>query len=162
MKKLLVLSLITFLTTGCVSTSKQKQSGDDVIAEKSVKTEYAANNIETHEVSGKTYYVKESETFKQRGQASWYGHAFHGRRTASGERFNMHEMTAAHSSLPLPSYVRVTNLNNGKKVILRVNDRMPRHKSRVIDVSYAAAHKLGMHRAGLAPVTIERVYLVED
>lgn len=92
----------------------------------------------------------------ERGQASWYGKKFHGRRTASGEIFDMHAMTAAHKTLPLRSYARVRNLANGRAVIVRVNDRGPFHAGRVIDLSYAAAVKLGLRR-GTAHVEIERI-----
>lgn len=95
--------------------------------------------------------------FSQTGMASWYGRQFHGRQTASGERFDMNAMTAAHRSLPLNCYIRVTNNNNGKSVIVKVNDRGPFHGNRVVDLSYGAAKKLGITNDGLAKVSIERV-----
>ncbi len=82
--------------------------------------------------------------FSQRGEASWYGRKFHGRRTASGERYNMHALTAAHRTLPFASYVRVTNLVNGKHVVVRINDRGPFHSKRIIDLSYGAARAIGL------------------
>lgn len=95
--------------------------------------------------------------WKERGVASWYGTKFHGRKTASGELFSMYGLTAAHRTLPIPSYARVRNLNNGKEIIVRVNDRGPFHSNRVMDLSYAAAVKLGISTAGSATVEIERL-----
>lgn len=95
--------------------------------------------------------------FSQTGMASWYGRQFHGRKTASGETFDMNAMTAAHRSLPLNCYIRVTNKTNGKSVVVKVNDRGPFHGNRVLDLSYGAAKKLGITNAGLAKVSIERV-----
>ena len=95
--------------------------------------------------------------FTQSGAASWYGRQFHGRPTASGERFDMHAMTAAHRSLPLNCYIRVTNKNNGKSVIVKVNDRGPFHGNRVLDLSYGAAKAIGIVNSGTGNVTIERV-----
>lgn len=93
----------------------------------------------------------------QTGTASWYGRQFHGRKTASGETFDMNAMTAAHRSLPLNCYIRVTNRNNGKSVVVKVNDRGPFHGNRVVDLSYGAAKQLGITSAGTAKVSIERV-----
>ncbi|MCU4438399.1 septal ring lytic transglycosylase RlpA family protein [Acinetobacter lwoffii] len=95
--------------------------------------------------------------FSQTGTASWYGRQFHGRKTASGETFDMNAMTAAHRSLPLNCYIRVTNRNNGKSVVVKVNDRGPFHGNRVVDLSYGAAKQLGITSAGTAKVSIERV-----
>lgn len=95
--------------------------------------------------------------YQARGVASWYGDYFHGRKTASGEKFNMHAMTAAHPTLPLGSFVRVKNTRNGKSVVVKVNDRGPYHKGRLIDLSRAAAVKLDFVRRGSTPVQIERV-----
>lgn len=111
-----------------------------------------------YEVFGQRYYVLASaDNFTERGIASWYGRKFHGRRTSSGEPYDMYAMTAAHRQLPLPTYVEVTNLNNGRKVIVRVNDRGPFKKDRVIDLSYAAASRLGMLESGTAPVELRVV-----
>ncbi|MDF0605801.1 septal ring lytic transglycosylase RlpA family protein [Neisseriaceae bacterium TC5R-5] len=92
------------------------------------------------------------------GSASWYGRQFHGRKTSSGERYDMFAMTAAHPTLPIPSYARVTNLQNGKSVVVRINDRGPFHRNRVMDLSYAAAYKLGFVKQGSAKVSVERVW----
>jgi rare lipoprotein A len=94
------------------------------------------------------------ETEIGRGKATWYGWKFHGRRTASGERFDMHGMTAAHDSLPLGTKVRVRNVANGREVVVRINDRAPRMRDRVIDLSRAAAAALGIVKAGRAPVVL--------
>jgi rare lipoprotein A len=91
----------------------------------------------------------------QQGEASYYADAFHGRKTASGERFDMHEMTAAHRKLSFGTHVRVTNLDNGRAVIVRINDRGPYYGERVIDLSYGAARELDMVDAGVVPVDIE-------
>ncbi|MDT0497452.1 septal ring lytic transglycosylase RlpA family protein [Algiphilus sp. W345] len=115
-------------------------------------------NPPSYSVHGKTYYVLASaENFRERGRASWYGRKFHGRRTSSGEPYDMYAMTAAHKTLPLPCYVRVHNLDNGREAIVRVNDRGPFHDGRVIDLSYAAALKLGVVGAGSANVEIETI-----
>ena len=97
------------------------------------------------------------EPFKQAGKASWYGKRYHGQKTSSGEVYDMFGMTAAHTTLPLPSYVRVTNPANGKSVILRVNDRGPFHEDRIIDLSYAAAYKLRLTSAGSGDVEVETI-----
>jgi rare lipoprotein A len=95
--------------------------------------------------------------YRARGVATWYGRAFQGKRTASGERYDMYAMTAAHTILPIPSYARVTNLANGKSVVVRINDRGPFHGDRLIDLSYAAAYRLGYATAGSAKVEVEAI-----
>ncbi|MEW6706330.1 MAG: septal ring lytic transglycosylase RlpA family protein [Pseudomonadota bacterium] len=110
-----------------------------------------------YELMGRSYRPLTGDPpFREKGLASWYGRKFHGRPTASGETYNMYAMTAAHPTLPIPSYVRVRNPANGREVIVRVNDRGPFHKGRIIDLSYTAALKLGVLR-GVAPVEIERI-----
>ncbi len=112
-------------------------------------------NPASYEVFGKTYYVKDSAAgFQQKGIASWYGTKFHGRRTSSGEEYDMYAMTAAHKTLPIPVYVEVINHDNNRKAIVRVNDRGPFHQGRIIDLSYAAATKLGVAQVGTANVSI--------
>lgn len=112
-------------------------------------------NPDTYEVFGQNYQVMASnDGFSEKGLASWYGTKFHGRRTSSGEPYDMYAMTAAHKSLRIPSYVEVTNLSNNRKAIVKVNDRGPFHEGRVIDLSYAAATKLGVAATGTAPVTL--------
>lgn len=113
-------------------------------------------NKSSYTVWGKRYYVMDSNAgYKERGEASWYGKKFHGHKTSNGETYDMYAMSAAHKSLPLPSYVKVTNLDNGRSVVVRVNDRGPFHGFRLIDMSYAAAYKLDMLRTGTARVEIE-------
>jgi rare lipoprotein A len=111
-----------------------------------------------YQVFGKDYVpVAGVAPFRQTGIGSWYGRRFHGAPTSSGEPYDMYAMTAAHPTLPIPSYVRVTNLANGRSVVVRVNDRGPFHSERVIDLSYAAAWKLGYAQAGSARVEVERI-----
>ena len=112
----------------------------------------------SYKVAGKRYTpLTKVSSFTQTGKASWYGNQFHGRKTSSGERYNMNAMTAAHRTLPIPSYARVTNTANGKSVIVRVNDRGPFHGSRVMDLSKAAAQQLGFIKQGTAQVKIEQI-----
>lgn len=115
-------------------------------------------NKSPYEVLGKTYYVLPNpERYKEYGNASWYGTKFHGRPTSSGEPYDMYKLTAAHRSLPIPCFVRVTNVENHRSAIVRVNDRGPFHSERLIDLSYAAAVKLGFANQGTARVMIELV-----
>lgn len=112
-------------------------------------------NPETYEVFGRRYRVmKSAKGHVERGLASWYGPGFHSERTSSGEPYDMYAMTAAHKTLPIPCFVRVTNLENGRSVVVRVNDRGPFVGDRIIDLSYTAAWKLDMLRAGTAKVEI--------
>lgn len=120
-------------------------------------------NPGSYEVFGVTYHVKpSSEGFAQKGIASWYGKKFHGRRTSSGEEYDMYAMTAAHKTLPIPVFVEVLNHDNGRKAVVRVNDRGPFHEGRIIDLSYAAATKLGVSQAGTANVSIRVVSSAEE
>lgn len=110
----------------------------------------------TYEVFGETYRtVDDSFGYLEMGVASWYGRKFHGRLTANGEVYDMYKMTAAHKTLPLPTWVRVTNLDNGQKIIVRINDRGPFHDNRLIDLSYKAARELGFADKGTAAVVVE-------
>jgi len=112
----------------------------------------------SYEVFGKRYQVRaSSDGYRERGVASWYGRPFHGRPTSSGEMYDMHEMTAAHTTLPLPTWVEVTNLSNGKRIVVKVNDRGPFVADRVIDLSYAAASALDIVQNGTARVEIHAV-----
>jgi len=116
----------------------------------------AANNPYT--VFGQQYIpFKTLAPYRQRGIGSWYGRKFHGQRTSSGEPYDMYAMTAAHATLPIPSYARVTNLANGRSVIVRINDRGPFHSGRLIDLSYAAAYRLGYAAVGSADVEVESI-----
>jgi rare lipoprotein A len=113
-------------------------------------------NPTEYTVDGRNYHVLKTSTgYKTRGIASWYGTKFHNQRTSSGEPYDMYTMTAAHKTLPLPTYVRIKNLENGQQAIVKVNDRGPFHADRVIDLSYAAALKLGVFPKGTAHVEIE-------
>ena len=115
-------------------------------------------NPATYRVAGRSYAVMNSaKGFKQRGLASWYGTKFHSHRTSSGENYDMYALTAAHKTLPLPTYVRVKNLDNGRVAIVKINDRGPFHPGRIIDLSYGAATKLGVFPKGTAHVEIEAI-----
>lgn len=161
------LFIIMFLTSGCGQVSVKPSSRDsapsrnvdvsripNAVPKNEPKSRYG--NPESYVVFGKRYYVMESSKgYVEKGIASWYGTKFHGRRTSSGETYDMYAMTAAHKSLPLPTYVKVTNLNNGKQIIVKVNDRGPFHENRIIDLSYVAAQKLDIVRNGTGLVEVE-------
>lgn len=125
--------------------------------------DYSRTGNKPYVVFGKTYtpIIDNTTPFKQRGVASWYGKKFHGKRTSSGEPYDMYKITAAHPLLPIPSYARVTNLANGKQIIVRINDRGPFHSNRIMDLSYTAALKLGYLGKGSSEVELERL-LPED
>ncbi len=110
-----------------------------------------------YQVAGRTYVPEENTNYEAEGVASWYGDVFHGRLTANGEVFDMNSVSAAHPTLPIPSYVRVTNLRNNRSIVVRVNDRGPFHENRVIDVSVRAAKLLDFHQYGLTRVRVEFV-----
>lgn len=120
------------------------------------RTASGAGNPPFYEVYGERYFVLPSSAgYEATGIASWYGRDFHGKRTSSGEIYDMHELTAAHKTLPLPSLVRVTNLDNGRSVVVTVNDRGPFVKDRIIDLSYAAAKELDIVQAGTGRVEVQ-------
>lgn len=175
----LLLTLSTLLLQGCSllrrapepsarpSTNLPKgaprnlDSIPDAVPRKEPRSRYG--NPETYEVFGRTYRVKRSaKGHVERGVASWYGPGFHAERTSSGEPYDMYAMTAAHKTLPIPVYVRVTNLENGRSVVVRVNDRGPFVGDRIIDLSYTAAHKLDMTRKGTALVEIRVIEPGDD
>jgi peptidoglycan lytic transglycosylase len=159
-------TLICMLLIGCGTQSVRIEPGDsapdqsvDFSAIPDAVPRYEARsrhgNPDSYVVFGKRYYVmRQSRGYVERGVASWYGTKFHGRKTSNGETYDMFAMTAAHKTLPIPSYLRVTNLGNGRSVIVRVNDRGPFHDSRIVDLSYVAAAKLGLHRTGTGRVEI--------
>lgn len=127
-----------------------------VVDEAGQPTRSKRGNPAFYEVYGKRYYVQAtSAEYREKGVASWYGKKFHGRLTSSGVPYDMHAMTAAHKTLPLPTRVRVTNLRNQRSVVVTVNDRGPFAHNRLIDMSYAAAQQLGMIRDGTAMVLVE-------
>lgn len=148
---------------GCTSTRKDGPPRYDVdvsnIPDAIPKVEkLSKTGNKPYKVFGKNYYVmNSSQNYKARGTASWYGTKFHKRNTSSGEPYNMLAMTAAHKTLPLPTYVEVKNLSNGKKIIVKVNDRGPFEGSRLIDLSYAAAKKIGMLGKGTAHVEVTAI-----
>lgn len=116
----------------------------------------AAGNMSPYQVNGTTYDIlPEARGYRARGTASWYGAKFHGHKTSNGETYDLYQATAAHKTLPIPCYALVTNLDNGRKVVVRVNDRGPFHADRLIDLSYAAAVKLGYMEKGTAQVEVE-------
>lgn len=115
-------------------------------------------NFRPYVVFGKKYFpVSDEAPFRQQGTASWYGRKFHGKKTANGETYDMYEMSAAHPTLPLPSYARVTHAKNGRSVVVRINDRGPFHSARIIDLSYVAAAKLGLVGPGSGQVIVEAI-----
>ena len=158
--------LAALLLQSCSSSSRYKINNDhgpsapidvshvnDAIPKNEPRSKYG--NPENYKVLGKWYAVKESSAgYREKGISSWYGKKFHGHRTSSGETYDMYAMTAAHKTLPLPTYVRVTHLNNGRSVIVKVNDRGPFHQGRIIDLSYSAAKKLGITATGTGVVEV--------
>ena len=128
----------------------------EVVPEPVVRT--IAGNRSPYTVLGNSYFVLPSEEgYSERGIASWYGEKFHGHKTSNGEVFDMYQVSAAHKSLPIPSFLRVTNLDNNRSIIVRVNDRGPFHGNRIIDLSYAAALKLGYADIGTARVQLDSI-----
>jgi len=173
----LVVLIAALLITGCVTTPPDPQSTRytanqdgppkipfDPQQIKPAQPQWEApsqyGNHSPYTVLGKTYELMESgDNYQETGIASWYGSKFHGHRTSSWEPYDMLKMTAAHKTLPLPSYVKVTNLENSQTVTVRVNDRGPFHDDRIIDLSYAAAHLLGMTEKGTVQVKVEIITL---
>nr|WP_136252495.1 septal ring lytic transglycosylase RlpA family protein [Ningiella ruwaisensis] len=124
---------------------------------------YNVWNSRPYEVLGGYYTpLLTGKGYAEEGYASWYGQKFHGHTTANGETFDMFSLTAAHKTLPLPSFVQVTNLENNKSAVIRVNDRGPFHDDRIIDLSYAAAKKLGFHNKGVTKVKVEVIHVSQD
>lgn len=164
--RIVITVLIIGTVSGCTpvglgSSGPSPTSGDDsnfdALPDAIPRQEFKSRsgNPERYVIDGVTYRVMEtSEGYREVGIASWYGGYFHGRRTSSGDVYDMYQMTAAHKSLPLPTYVRVTHLGNGRSVVLRVNDRGPFVGDRIIDLSFAAATKLGMAEQGTAQVEV--------
>lgn len=163
---LIIISCITAagLLVSCATTHKDGPPGYNVdvsripnaVPKKEPLSKYG--NMRSYEVFGKRYYpLKSSHNYDKVGTASWYGTKFHSRLTSSGERYDMLSMTAAHKTLPLPTYVEVTNLKNNRKVVVKVNDRGPFSSNRLIDLSYVAAKKLGMLGHGTTEVRIRAI-----
>ncbi len=181
--KLLSCAAIGLLLVSCTSSRAPQQSGNVVRAKPGLdinrahkdgapwwdvdvsKIPDATPTVHTgnykanpYTVLGKTYYpIPDSRNYVAQGTASWYGTKFHGQNTANGEVYDLYGMSAAHKTLPLPAYVKVTNLDNNRSVILRVNDRGPFYSDRIIDLSYAAAKKLGYAETGTARVRVEGI-----
>lgn len=174
-KLVLTLIIISITLSGCSTRVKKKKDGPPKhVPAHLLRTPDAVPRVEplsrygnrfgkngktnTYVALRKRYRVMStSRGYRARGRASWYGTQFHGRKTSSGERYNMYAMTAAHPHLPIPTYVKVTNLENGKTVIVKVNDRGPFHGNRLIDLSYVAAAKLGVLGRGTAKVEVESI-----
>lgn len=159
--RLLLVLFCLLAIGGCITTtSKSTQQTainphqiPDPVPKQEAPSRYG--NPPHYEVLGKRYWVRNSSAgFRERGRASWYGPKFHGKRTSSGTPYNMYEVTAAHKSLPIPTYARVTRLDNGRSVVVRINDRGPFIDNRIIDLSYVAAAKLDMINEGTAPVEV--------
>ncbi len=161
-----VILVSTFLLSACGSVSLIPAASDSAPGKKvnvfkipnavpKREPRSRSGNPKSYAVFGKRYYVLEdSKGFVEKGIASWYGTKFHGRRTSSGETYDMYAMTAAHKNLPLPTYVKVTNLDNGKHIVVKVNDRGPFHANRIIDLSYVAAIKLDIIKKGTGLVEV--------
>ncbi|MCC2605629.1 septal ring lytic transglycosylase RlpA family protein [Planctobacterium marinum] len=171
MERLLVLSL-ALLFTGCASTDRYSQKHDSAPRQTPLEVslndaqpqyvEYKEANNRPYTVLGRHYFpIPEGKGYEAEGEASWYGQKFHGHLTANGEIYNMYDMTAAHKTLPLPSFVKVTNTQNNKTAIVRVNDRGPFHNNRIIDLSWAAAKKLDVLKTGTAQVKLEVIHVDE-
>lgn len=149
----LLLVLTTALLTGC-ATPPPAAKTDDSLARKEPPS--ATGNPESYVALGQRYYIaRSSEGYKEQGVASWYGPDFHGKKTSSGKVYDMYGISAAHKTLPIPTYVKVTNLDNGKHVIVRVDDRGPFKPGRIIDLSYNVAQQLDVVRHGTARVEVE-------
>lgn len=151
--RLIAVSLVCgVLVSGCSTSAVDTRPG----ATPAVKRSVVNKPADEYEVFGRTYKIlPHSRGYLEIGVASWYGEKFQGRLTANGETYDMHQLTAAHKSLPLPTYIRVTNLDNGRKTIVRVNDRGPFHDDRLVDLSFKAAMELGLAGKGVAPVVVE-------
>ncbi len=162
--------VLILIITGCAIKGRYYQQQDSApkVVPKNVTTQdvvpkyesYASANMRPYTIRGIRYQpLKTGKGFSDSGHASWYGQKFHGHLTANGEIYDMYQMSAAHKTLPLPSFVRVTNLINGKQVVVRVNDRGPFHSGRVIDLSYAAALKLDVLENGFADVKLDVIHV---
>lgn len=168
-------SLLSEVSAETASTINKKEAKYEEVKKEiqdvrlNINSNGQINKDDLHPSANKSYMIdgveyqpsKEVTAFSQTGNASWYGKQFHGRKTASGERFDMNELTAAHRTLPIPSYVKVTNLKNGKEIVVKINDRGPFHGKRVLDLSYGAAKELDFLHSGTAKVKIERVFPTE-
>jgi rare lipoprotein A len=149
---------LPIMLTACGGMSSSKNDVDENIRISRFEEKSRCGNEASYTINGKNYQVLDSaQGYKKKGMASWYGAEYQGSETASCEKFDMFAYTAAHRTLPLPSYVRVTNQKNGKSVIVRVNDRGPFDSSNEIELSFAAANTIGMVKSKMAPVTVEAI-----
>tara|TARA_B100001778_G_C18551979_1_gene613555 strand:+ start:422 stop:922 length:501 start_codon:yes stop_codon:yes gene_type:complete len=163
MKFSYLILILSITVSGCtvikkdnIRTIDKKYYPKQVIPKVEKYSKYG--NPKTYKVFGKNYKTLETHVgYSEEGIASWYGKKFHGRLTSTREVYNMYELTAAHKSLPIPCYVKVTNLSNSKSLIVRVNDRGPFKKGRIIDLSYAAAKILDIIEVGTARVFVEAI-----
>lgn len=164
--------ILAIIVQGCASNSRYSLKQDRAPkikihqAMEDAKPRYEPLSIsgnKEYSFENKTYKIKKDlKSYEETGIASWYGEKFHKHKTANGEVYDMYKMSAAHTTLPIPSYVKVTNLENNKTTIVRVNDRGPFRKNRIIDLSYAAAHKLDMLGKGTAKVKIELIKINKE
>jgi rare lipoprotein A len=156
--------LIAFLIAGCAVSTPRREAPAATVSEtppaepRSAGQPRTSPGVPFYEQDGVRYHIlASSDGYLERGVASWYGSDFHGKRTSSGETYDMNAMTAAHKTLPLPTKARVTNLSNGRSIVVRINDRGPFRKDRLIDLSYAAARELGVIGPGTALVEVRAV-----
>lgn len=167
-----MLILVGVLLASCAPSSRYYQSKDsapEYIPQYVTKKDaipkyepYAPANLKPYTIRGIRYQpLTTGRGFSDTGQASWYGQKFHGHKTSNGDIYDMYQMSAAHKTLPLPSYARITNLANGKQVVVRINDRGPFHINRIVDLSYAAALKLDMLKTGVANVKLDVIHVNE-
>jgi rare lipoprotein A len=167
--RLLTISTLLAVLVGCSTSGGRYSLKDDKAPERPLDIahiedatpkyeKYSLGGNKDYTLRGQRYAIIHDPTnFTQQGEASWYGSKFHGHLTSNGETYDMYSMSAAHKTLPIPSYVKVTNLDNNKTAIVRVNDRGPFHEGRIIDLSYAAATKLDVIKTGTANVKIEHI-----
>ncbi|MGS2720553.1 septal ring lytic transglycosylase RlpA family protein [Paraglaciecola aestuariivivens] len=162
--------IVLLALAACAPTGRYYQAQDSAphVIPNQVTTEdavvtylpYAKANMRPYTIRGVKYHpLNTGKGYSKQGYASWYGQKFHGHKTSNGEIYDMYQMSAAHKTLPLPSFARVTNLANGKQVVVRINDRGPFHAGRLIDLSYAAALKLDMLKTGLAEVKVDVLHI---
>ncbi|QKK04128.1 MAG: septal ring lytic transglycosylase RlpA family protein [Pseudomonadota bacterium] len=170
--RLAVMLMISALAVACAQPQRERPDGPPPALPDPDLIEWplphpeprsAYGNHTPYEVMGQTYRVLDQAAgYSEEGIASWYGTKFHGRMTSSGEPYDMYQLTAAHRTLPLPTWAEVTHLDTGRRIIVRVNDRGPFHADRLIDLSWAAAHALGMTEAGTAPVAVRAITFDEQ
>lgn len=160
---LFLIIFVSFLLEGCLPKrdAPQRHAPQKVIPKKEPLSKYG--NPISYKVDGKEYFIlHDTDNYYEEGIASWYGPNFHGERTSSGEVYDMYEISAAHKTLPIPTYAEVTNLKNNRSIIVRINDRGPFVKDRLIDLSYAAAKELDVIKNGTAPVSVKAISFNEN